>query len=244
MALDEALWRSFHPIGRPTLRLYRWSEPALSIGYSQQARDFDLEQCTRLGIAFVRRPTGGRAVLHHWEVTYSLIHPLEGLGSVEGSHRLIAEALAVGLRRLELPVELEIMKVKRSFSEACFEAPAHSELTVAGKKVAGMSQVRDQLALLEQGSIPLELDVEQLAAVIRLDGFPKEEFIALLRRRAAGLRDFAAVQVEEVESALVAGFIARFGVEFEESSPTAEELELAKELLEQKYEDPSWNLRR
>lgn len=252
MALDEALWHSFARVGRPTLRLYRWAQPAVSIGYAQRASACDLEACARLGLAFVRRPTGGRAVLHDNELTYSLVHPVRGLGSILESHRLIAEAMAFGLRRLGLLAEVAAARPRLGFnarptlSGACFEAPSPHELTIAGRKVAGMAQVRDRLALLEQGSLPLELDLDRLAAIIQpgLDGRPRAAFIALLRERAAGLREFKPVELEELEAALCAGFSARFGVELEEASPMPEELALAEELMERKYERPEWNLRR
>ena len=246
MALDEALWRSFSKVGRPTLRLYRWTRPTLSLGYSQRAEEFDLGECARLGVEIIRRPTGGRAVLHGLEVTYSLVHPLEGMGGVNESHRKIGEALALGLRKLGLAAEL--VKAERSSlasSAACLEVPSYSELTIAGRKVAGSAQVRNHLALLEHGSLPLELDLERLAAVLWPDGLPRERFKDLLRRRAGGLREFAAqLRLEEVEDAIIAGFAERFEVEPVEGPPTTEELKLAEELVERKYGDSRWNFRR
>ncbi|MGQ9601548.1 MAG: lipoate--protein ligase family protein [Candidatus Bipolaricaulia bacterium] len=250
LALDEALWRSFAELGRPTLRLYRWARPAVSIGYAQRAGDYDLKACARLGLTFLRRPTGGRAVLHDHddrELTFSLVHPVAGLGGVPKSHRLIAEAVALGLKRLGLPAEVEARArwgARPALSGACFEAPTRHELTIAGRKVAGMAQVRDHLALLEHGSLPLELDPDRLAAVICPGDSPREAFIATFRERAAGLLEFKPVELEELEEALCAGFKARFGVELEEAPPTPGELALAEELLERKYKSPEWNLRR
>jgi len=247
MALDEALWRSYAKIGRPTLRLYCWSGPTLSLGRFQQAASVDLEECARRGIAVVRRSTGGWAVLHNFEVTYSLIHPLDGMGSVEESHRQIAEALTLGLRGLGLAAEL--IEVKRSFRSlslgACFETPSDFELGILGKKVAGSAQVRDHQALLEHGSLPLELDLEALAAALRPNSLSQKEFEKLLQRRAAGLREFSAqLRQEEVEEAIIAGFAERFGVDFVEDNPTAEELALAEELVERKYSSSEWTFRR
>ncbi|MFQ6034067.1 MAG: biotin/lipoate A/B protein ligase family protein [Candidatus Bipolaricaulia bacterium] len=155
MALDEALWRSFSEVGRPTLRLYRWVGPTLSLGRFQRVETVDLEECARREIEVVRRPTGGRAVLHDREVTYSLVHPLEEMGGVEEAHRQIAEALVAGLRKLGLAAELvEVERSSRNISGACFAAPTRFELTISGRKVAGGAQVRDRLALLEHGSLP------------------------------------------------------------------------------------------
>jgi lipoate-protein ligase A len=248
MALDEALWRSYAKIERPTLRLYRWSRPTLSLGRFQRAEAVDLGECVRRGIEVVRRPTGGRAVLHDDEVAYSLVHPLDGMGGVLESHRRIAEALALGLRKLGLAAEL--MKGERSSrnsrasSGACFAAPSRFELAIAGRKVAGSAQVRDRLTLLEHGSLPLELDLEGLAAVLRPDGLLQGRSEELLRRRAAGLREFVApLQPEELEEAVIAGFAERFGVDFVEDNLTAEELALAEELMEG-YNSSVWSLGR
>ncbi|HIC95923.1 TPA: lipoate--protein ligase family protein, partial [Candidatus Bipolaricaulota bacterium] len=257
MALDEALWRSFPKAGRPTLRLYRWARPTLSIGYSQRVGEFDLEACAELGVEIVRRPTGGGAVLHRphdYEVTYSLVHQVEGLGNVKESHRMIAEALASGLRRLGLAVEVQDRAHAQNHPYhraigACFAIPSYAELTISGRKVVGMAQVRDRLALLEQGSIPLELDLERLVVLMAVaeekgrgsDGLSRAELLDLLRARAGGLREFApaSVKAEEVEEALIAGFADRFKVGLVEAPPTQEELELAEALAKGKYSDPS-----
>jgi len=248
MALDEALWHSFRKVGRPTLRLYRWAELTLSLGRFQRVETVDLEECARRKIEVVRRPSGGRAVLHGFEVTYSLVHPLERLGNVTKSHRQIAEALVVGLRKIGLAAELiDVKRSPQNLSGACFAAPTRFELTVAGRKVAGSAQVRDRLALLEHGSLPLELDLERMAAVLQSDDLSQEQLEELLRRQAAGLRDFAPrLRAEEVEEALIAGFAERFGANFVEveDNPTAEELALAKELAERKYSNPKWTFRR
>jgi lipoate-protein ligase A len=246
MALDEALWRSFPMVERPSLRIYRWSAPTLSIGYSQSVAEFDLEECARRGITFVRRPTGGRAVLHDLEVTYSLVHSTEEMGSIKDSHRQVGQALRLGLRRLGLAAQLVNQEQSvQNPSAACFEAPSSFELAIGGKKIAGSAQVRNHLTLLEHGSIPLELHPERLAAVLRPNGLSRKQLLSLLWERARGLRDFIAeLRAEEIEQAIIAGFEEQFGVELIQDSPREEELQLAKELREGKYGDPGWNFRR
>ncbi|MFQ6090351.1 MAG: biotin/lipoate A/B protein ligase family protein, partial [Candidatus Bipolaricaulia bacterium] len=139
----------------------------------------------------------------------------------------------------------EVERSSRNISGACFAAPTRFELVISGRKVAGSAQVRDRLALLEHGSFPLELDLEALAAVLQPDGLSLEQFKEGLRRRAAGLREFAPqFHAEEVEEALVAGFAERFGADLVEDNPTAEELASAEELVERKYSDPEWTFRR
>lgn len=246
MALDEALWRSFPMVGRPSLRIYRWNAPTLSIGYSQSVEELDLGECGRRGIAVVRRPTGGRAVLHDLEVTYSLVHSTEKMGSIKDSHLRVSQALRSGLRRLGLAAELaKREQSSQNPTAACFEAPSSFELAVAGKKIAGSAQVRNHLSLLEHGSIPLELHPQRLAAVLRPRGLSSKELLRLLWERARGLREFIPeLRAEEIEQAIIAGFEEQFRVELVEDSPKEGELQLAEDLWEWKYGDPSWNFRR
>lgn len=261
MALDEALWRVASRKGTtPVLRLYRWSEPTLSLGRFQSLEAINLEACRRLGIGVVRRPTGGRAILHHErELSYSLVHPLEGMGSVLHSHRRISEALKLGLRKLGL--EAELMRVRGGGEDdhdrrsqpraiptwaeaACFASPSWWELTARGRKLVGSAQVRNRWALLEHGSLPLELDLERLAAVLSPDGSPERMIRTLkqaLRRRASGLLEAASREftLEELKEGLITGFAERFGVELLPDEPTLKELELAATLVE-KYASASW----
>ena len=245
MALDEALWRVLSQRGTaPVLRLYRWREPTLSLGRFQSLEAINLEACRRLGIAVVRRPTGGRAILHHErELSYSLVHPLEGMGSVLQSHRRISEALRLGLRRLG--IEAELVKAgaeagrgtsSTGAEAACFATPSWWELTARGRKLVGSAQVRSQRALLEHGSLLLELELEKLAEILTPDGSPKgkRELERVLRRQASGLWEAASREItpEELKEALTAGFAERFGVELLPDEPTPEELELAATLVE------------
>lgn len=250
MALDEAILELFPQVKIPTLRLYRWSIPTLSIGYSQSADQIDLEECKRSGVAFVRRPTGGRAVFHDQELTYSLIHPLTGMGSVNESHRRINQALALGLRQLGLPAELE-MRMKRSFrsprsfSPACFDTPSYSELTVNGKKVIGSAQTRRRQAILEHGSIPLELDLEKLLPLLKFEGISKERAKETLCKRAGSLNQFSRknLSIEEVKRAVRKGFAGRFGAELREAELAKEEKLTAERLVKERYSKSDWNFK-
>ena len=239
MALDEALWR-LSP--RPVLRLYRWALPTLSLGRHQRLSAPILEALEREReeeeIALVRRPTGGRAVLHDpiHELTYSVVHPSAGMGTVLESHKKIHEALALGLRRLGLEAELAPGRRDRT-GVACFAAPSRTELMVKDRKVAGSAQVRDGHALLEHGSLPLRLDPARLARLLGDEGLQ-----TMLAREAAGLWEFLpGLKLMELEAAVIAGFAERFKVAFLEDRPTPEELALAEELTE-KYESPKWTL--
>lgn len=239
MAVDEALLLSCDVHPHITLRFYQWERPTLSLGYFQDLSDVDLEECTRRGVAWIRRPTGGRAVLHHHELTYSFVAPIALLGeSVARSHEQISQALALGLERLGLRAEFSQHHERQStLSAVCFAVPAQVELTIQNRKVIGSAQVRTKKSLLQHGSIPLSLDFEALAAVLKLP------HPWMLRQRAAGLREFRELSLQELRAALLRGFEERFGQHFVPSALSAHERARAEELCEKKYATYEWNWR-
>ena len=244
MALDDALLQTVAAgESPPVLRLYRWQPATLTLGYAQKVdAGVDLTACEKAGVDVVRRPTGGRAVLHDREVTYAVITPCASPFAVSVAHnyRVIAEVLRNTLRHFDLPAELVPGKPRAQQGQAvCFTAPAQHELLVAGCKVAGCAQKRRGGAFLQHGSIPLELDVKLLdrllpgqadeAAVERLNG------VGWLNRFAA-----QPLSIDAVEDVLIDCFARDLGVEWQESSPTPAELALAGELCRRCYGDPSW----
>ncbi|HZG75566.1 MAG TPA: lipoate--protein ligase family protein, partial [Paenibacillus sp.] len=201
MAADEAMMLAVGAgAAPPTLRFFGWSPATLSIGYFQKAEDeVLLEEVRRRGLGFVRRPTGGRAVLHDAEVTYSIVVPegYPGLPtSVTESYRVLSEGLVHGFRALGLEAELVSDKGKyaEAGSAACFDSPSWYELVVDGRKVAGSAQLRKHGAVLQHGSILLDLDVELLFALLR---FRSER---LRERLAASFADKAAA-INELRAA-------------------------------------------
>jgi len=244
MALDEALLKSFPKSQIPTLRFYQWSSPTLSLGYFQSIAEVDLEGCRRRGYEFVRRPTGGGAVLHDEELTYSFVCPIEELPEgVTGSHRAISEALALGLRHLGLQPELALKRESgKSPSPACFAFPSSCEIVIAGKKVIGSAQTRNKEAMLQHGSIPLKLELSKLMAVLKA----KAGDLEALRQRAAGLNEFSAreLTIGEVKEAIRLGFEERFKIKFLQGELTLEELQQARRLVQEKYGTLAWNFRR
>jgi lipoate-protein ligase A len=254
MALDEAILLA-HETGTvpPTLRVYSWDVPTLSLGYAQKtAREVDLVACQQHGVAVVRRPTGGRAVLHDHEVTYSVVLPTalsHGSNTLMEHYRLIGIALAVALRRLGLPVHLERSRLRSHprravASPACFAALARYELSVAGKKIVGSAQKRLQGSLLQHGSIPLWMDRWRLFQCLRV---PPERRGALVQEAYATMTSVnevvtTPVSASAVHAALREGFAASFGVELVEMPLLAEEWHLAAELRATKYATTAWNL--
>lgn len=253
MAVDEALMEA---VGRgeapPTLRFYGWNPPALSLGYFQdRSREVDLAGCAAQGFDCVRRPTGGRAVLHAAEVTYAVVvpdsHPAFA-GGVSETYRAISEGLAAGLRRLAVPAELAPADRRGGErSAACFDAPSFYELVVDGKKLVGSAQVRRYGAILQHGSILLEFDVDQLLGCLAL---PSEAVRARLRRalsaHVASLSDVLGRTPEfaEVARAAARGIEEVFRVELVLGNISPAEEARARELVTAKYATEEWNGRR
>ena len=167
MALDQALLDEADRTAHAFLRLYRWDPPCLSFGRNEQAlARYDRSAIERLGLDVVRRPTGGRAVWHHHEVTYAVAAPVEAFGSVRQSYRTIHEWLAQALRELGVRAELAPAGGMGA-GGACFAAPVGGEVLVAGNKVIGSAQVRQGVAFLQHGSILLDGTQEIISRVSR-----------------------------------------------------------------------------
>jgi lipoate-protein ligase A len=183
MALDDALMRRAAETGEWVLRTYAWRTPTLSLGRNQQARGrYDLARLRAEGIPVVRRPTGGRAILHDREVTYSVTAPLAAAGSLGASYARINRLLVRGLESLGVPVEVAPRSAPALAPGVapCFALPAAGELVHDGRKLAGSAQWRDESALLQHGSILLEGD-QSLVAALLLEPAPPPPPPATLR---------------------------------------------------------------
>ncbi len=169
MAVDATLLKLCNQgASPPTFRLYGWSGPTLSIGHNQSIEnEIDLDQCRKLGIPVIRRPTGGRALLHDREICYSLTAPIPfpGLpGDLRGTLKEIGRMLVLGLQKLGVdnPGVCTGDKPERSFGHdpSCFSSANHWEVSVSGKKLVGSAQRRMKHAFMQHGSIPLTLHRE------------------------------------------------------------------------------------
>lgn len=239
MALDTAMtWGVGEGLAPPTLRLYRWDPPAVSLGYAQPGDGgLDLEACARAGLAVVRRPTGGRAVLHAADLTYAVAVPRRGLwagAGVAASCRRVHEAVASGLIRLGVRAELTgpraPVRVGRAGGEAlCFAAVSAHEITVAGRKLVGSAQRRTRDAILQHGSIPLAAERGRLAGLLADDPAAAsrllDQTMMSLAETLGGVPD-----VEAVMAAVAAGFAETFGVRLAEGPWHPAELALAVRL--------------
>ncbi len=224
MALDAATLAAVEAgEAPPTLRLYGFEPPALSLGYGQPDGDVDREACRRLGIDIVRRPTGGRAVLHERDLTYALVVPIADPrfpATVAGSYQVVAEALRDALAALGVHgVELASRRAAAS-GPVCFAAPARAELLVGGRKVAGSAQRRGRRAFLQHGSILLDPDPARLAACLRA-GEPDRLAAAMVG--LAQLPGLGSITAGRVAVAIEQALAARLGVGFAEGPLTPRE---------------------
>ena len=167
MALDEALMDRARRTGEWVLRVYSWLAPTISLGRNQTARGrYDLERIRERGLEVVRRPTGGRAILHAREITYSVTAPVDDAGSLRASYDRINRLITTALVSLGVDAVAVSAKGHRHPSPGmspCFDEPAAGEVTVSGRKLAGSAQWRNDGALLQHGSILVADDQTALA---------------------------------------------------------------------------------
>lgn len=246
MAVDEALARACGAgQSPPTLRLYRWEPPAVSIGYAQSlASEVDLAACAALGVGWVRRPTGGRAVLHQDEVTYAVALAEDGLpGGVLESYRHIGVGLLAGLRRLGVPVDWASPE-SGTASAACFAVPSQYEIAVNGRKLVGSAQTRRWGAVLQHGSVLIRLDRERLVRLLRpAAGEDAAGLLRSLREHATALDEVleAAPSPQAVARALADGFAEALELDLEPGGLSAAERQASAALVAGKYSTAAWN---
>lgn len=246
MALDDALFREAESgrVAGPAVRLYAWSPPCLSLGFHQSLPEAcDEGFCRSAGVDVVRRPTGGKAVLHADEVTYSVTSPSDawpfrGL-DLRGTYQVIAGALLSALRQLGLPASLEERSTPLSPTggQPCFVAASQMEVLVGRRKVTGSAQRRGQRAFLQHGAIPLHIDYRLLAGATRSDPGQAGRF----RDSFAGVADLLpGIEPADLRAALVEGFTRAFGEAREDERPSPAEEAEARRLLGVRYATRRW----
>src|SRR6266849_1089879 len=250
MAIDESVL-THHLNGEvpPTLRVFRWSQPSISLGRFQSIeREIVSERCKQLGVALVRRPTGGRAVYHHDEFTYSIvISKRYGVPpGVVAAYAYLAQGLLAALRLVGVQAELSDERVSKHPSAACFASSTQADLTSGGFKLIGSAQVWKDDALLQQGSLPLDDRAPEFFAMLRFpDQAARAEALAAYRQKTTPLRTFAShVTWDDVARAFRAGFSAALQNEFVEGELSVSEWELAHRLEEEKYRKLEWRKER
>lgn len=259
MALDEALldWHSEGKIP-PVIRFYGWEPATLSIGYFQKVeKEIDLEAVKAHGLGFVRRPTGGRGVLHEHELTYSVIvsedHP-EMPKTVTEAYRVISEGILKGFHQLGLDAYFAVPKtdeernaLKDPRSAVCFDAPSWYELVVEGRKVAGSAQTRQKGVILQHGAILLDLDEDKLFSLFKYPNERvKERMKSAFKSKAVAINEISPrrITLEEAKKAFYKGFAEGLNIELETYQLTEEELDYVNKIAKQRYESDEWNFKR
>ena len=253
MALDEALLICLlQGTSPPTLRTYRWTTPNLSIGaFQSAARELDLEEAHRLKMPWVRRPTGGGAVLHGGDLTCSLVAPMELLSqeaSIKASYQKISLAFRASLARLGVQSEIAAEwqgEQGRNWRGPCFGSIAPFEISVQGRKLMGHSQRVKGSALLQQSSLLIRNQQAELAPFLKTQEEPGEPLPCRLNGRAIGLEELLREppSYEKIGMAFKEGLQEALGTTLEEGEVSEQEDGLARQLVKDKYDTPGWNLR-
>lgn len=263
MAIDEAILEAvIHHESPPTLRLYAWNPPCLSLGIAQPAAEVNIQKLTELGWDLVRRPTGGRAILHTDELTYSvtgLTTDTRLAGGVLESYRNLSAALLNTLLSLGIPAKINPKIEKRDpewngisgsktrkINPICFEVPSDYEITVKDKKIIGSAQARRNDGVLQHGSIPLHGDLSRITWV--LNDQNDEALLSAglkINERAATIEEILGQEIhpEVVGQALVDSFSGVLNLDFMHDQLSQYESELADTLVAEKYGNSSWTYR-
>ena len=241
MAVDAALLENPSMFRNPTMRVYRWAPPCISIGFHQSIQLLDLVRCRAEGVDVVRRPTGGRAVLHAQEIAYAVIIPEKSDLFAESRHLVygrIGEGLAAALNAIGVPAEW----VKRSsekaipsesgLSASCFSSTARYELVVGGRKIAGSAQRIKPEGLLQHGSILIGDSHLGICRFLKGSAAGNKESMDRLREKTTTVREHLDPSVPDsaISRALRKGMESVFCAHFEDTEPTDEERSLAYSL--------------
>ncbi len=224
MAIDEVLIENIGDA--PILRLYGWRPAAVSIGYFQSIREeVDLEKCSKIGVDVVRRLTGGGAVLHENELTYSFITKQYPQNIME-SYGWICETIVISIKRLGFDASFVPL----------------NDIVVKGKKVSGSAQTRRKGVLLQHGTLLLGVDVDKMFCVLKVPSEKfKDKIIKDVKERVTSL---AGTTFEEMASSLKTSFATKFDAKLLADTMSTEEINHANWLAERKYNSREWNRRR
>ena len=249
MAFDEAILRGYRSHSSPpTLRIYGWSEPGLSFGYSQDPQnDLDIDRCRMEAMPFVRRITGGGIILHGKELTYSLVCSKEDLGlpaSIVSSYKIICSFLisfynALGIKT-QFACDAQADETLGRASAICFAAKEKYDIVQNGRKIGGSAQKRSKSIIFQHGSIPFNFNKGRASSFLRAKEIKGGE------GGATCLDDILGENMIEQEAPklLRKAFINSFDVKAEDRGFSDEEKEIFTNLKTLKYESADWNYNR
>ncbi|MFH2028167.1 MAG: biotin/lipoate A/B protein ligase family protein [Nanoarchaeota archaeon] len=239
MAIDEALLTSKEPV----LRFYGWKPAGLSIGYFQFKNSFNFNNIKKHNIKLVRRLTGGNAVLHDKELTYSFIIDEDKMPkSIIDSYKEISKGLLQGLKNLNLNPEMNQEVKKGEKSAVCFNDPSWYEILVNKRKLVGSAQKRINKKLLQHGAILIEVDIDKYCSLFC--NYSKE-LVNKLNQRMTSINQELKKEItyDELKKAMIKGFETELSLNFTEDTLTKKEQELAQKLYMEKYSTDNWNLK-
>uniref|UniRef100_A0A7C4YEQ4 Lipoate--protein ligase family protein n=1 Tax=Caldisericum exile TaxID=693075 RepID=A0A7C4YEQ4_9BACT len=250
MAIDEALLIAQAKYGSPpVVRVYRFAPPTLSIGVFQSAiKEVNFEKIRELGFGFVRRPTGGRAVLHDKELTYSITiaypHRILDLNLLQSFH-LLSTGIIKAIQKLGGNPNFSQKESKIS-TPSCFAAPTFSDILINGKKVVGSAQMRNKYGLLQHGSIVYDVKIEHIFDCFNLSEHLREKFIKIGYESISSLSKEIgrSINFYDIKDALKEGMEEIFGEKLVESALSIIEWEIAYELFKNKYNTIEWNMKK
>jgi lipoyl(octanoyl) transferase len=232
MAVDEALAREQGKGCPPTLRIYTWTPPAISFGYFQKTDGVRFDELRRLGIVPVRRITGGRAVLHLGDFSYSITAPCNAQipVGVRESYRYLCRGFLAAFGMLGIHANMGYEKSGRSAPDTCFALSTDTDIVFKGRKFAGSFQKRIGSSLLQHGSILLRPQTKILFHIYESGETRSQE---LLSTQITCLEDILGrpIDPEEVSIALIEGFTRALKAELLPDCLTCNEEKLAHELM-------------
>jgi len=257
MAVDEALVTSVREgAAPPTVRVFGWEPPAVSFGYAQRvSREVDPDRCREMGVDVVRRPTGGRAVLHWNELTYSVVCPEDDPilgGTIGEAYRKISECLLAGLRQMDAEVAFEPGRLPQpsprneELTSPCFSSTAQFEITFQGRKLVGSAQRRMGGMLLQHGSLLLGPEHKRVVELLP-EGREAvgERFRKMLDQQTASLSEATQgrVDFQTTAEAIREGFGGVVPLSDDQGELTPLERSEADRLVREKYSTDAWNYR-
>ena len=253
MAADEAILETTSKgINPPTLRLYAWDPPCLSLGYAQPVSDVDTTALAANGWEMVRRATGGRAILHTDELTYSVCGPDTDpvlSGDILSSYKRLSSAILTALQQIGLGVQALPKKKEEPGAQPepiCFEVPSNYEITINGKKLVGSAQSRRMGGVLQHGTLPLSGDLTRITQVLAFpDETARHTAGERLLQRATTIETClgTAITWDQATEAFIAAFEDVLNLDLQPAELTREEFTRAEELVAEKYAHPEWNLK-
>lgn len=242
MAIDESL---FACCDKPALRVFQWSPSSMSVGYSQSAvKEINMNECKKNRVPIVRRITGGKAVFHDQELTYSFIVPentIEIPEEVTESYKMIADAILLAFRKIGVKAEIK-KQPERFATPICFNSSNWYEMESNGKKICGSAQKRMNGKFLQHGSLLMDFDYEKNALLFN-QGY--NEVLKSLKKNVTSIKKELKrkISYEELGDALKYGFEKKFDMDFLNDALTKKEEKLAQSLKNEKYSRSEWNLR-